>query len=49
MKKVALIAVIGAALLVLATGAWAADGAKAVRNTLRRRRADQTSDGFATA
>jgi len=49
MKKVALITLVGTALLVLATGAWVADGVKAVRNATRRRRADQNPDRFATA
>jgi hypothetical protein len=40
-KKVALITIVGTALLVLATGAWIADGVKAVRNTTRRRRDDR--------
>jgi hypothetical protein len=44
MKKVALIALVGAALLVLATGAWVADGAKAVRRATRRRRADGSTE-----
>ena len=44
MKKVALIAVVGTALLVLATGAWVADGVKAVRNATRRRRVDGSTE-----
>jgi hypothetical protein len=41
MKKVAIITVVGVALLVLATGAWVVDGFKAVRNTGRRRRVEE--------
>ena len=41
MKNVAIIAVVGIALLVLATGAWIADGVKAVGGASRRRRRDE--------
>ena len=37
MKKVAIVTVVGIALLVLATGAWIADGVGAVRGAGRRR------------
>jgi hypothetical protein len=43
MKKVALIAIVGTALLVLATGAWVADGVNAVRNATRRRRVERST------
>jgi hypothetical protein len=54
MKKVALITIVGAALLVLATGAWIADGVRYVAGTSRRRRARaahaaEVRERFATA
>ena len=49
MKKVAIIAVVGVALLVLATGAWVADGVRAVRGAGRRRRSEQGAERFAVA
>jgi hypothetical protein len=44
MKKVAIITVVGVALLVLATGAWVADGVKAVRGASRRRRVEHAAE-----
>ena len=38
MKRIAFFTIVGVALLVLATGAWIADGLRAVRGTDRRRR-----------
>ena len=43
MKKVAIITVVGAAVLVLATGAWIADGVRAVTAASRRRRAERAA------
>jgi hypothetical protein len=43
MKKVAIITVVGVALLVLATGAWVADGVKAVRGAGRRRSSEEAA------
>ena len=47
MKNVAIIVVVGVALLVLATGAWVADGVKAVRGASKRRRTEQAADRHA--
>ena len=44
MKKVAIITVVGVALLVLATGAWVADGVRAVRGAGRRRRVEHAAE-----
>jgi len=44
MKKVAIITVVGVALLVLATGAWVADGVRVVRGAGRRRRVEQAAE-----
>jgi hypothetical protein len=44
MKKVAIITVVGVALLVLATGAWVADGVRAVRGASRRRRIEHAAE-----
>jgi hypothetical protein len=43
MKKVALVTIVGTALLVLAAGAWVADGVNAVRTATRRPRVDRSS------
>ncbi len=47
--KIAFITIVGAALLVLATGAWVADGLRAVRGTGRRRRAERAAEHQAPA
>jgi hypothetical protein len=47
MKNVALITVVGVAVLVLATGAWIADGVRAVRSTTRRRRTGRAAERHA--
>ena len=44
MKKIAFITIVGVALLVLATGAWIADGVRAVRGAGRRRRAEHAAE-----
>ena len=44
MKKVAIITIVGVALLVLATGAWVADGVRAVRGAGRRRRVEHAAE-----
>ena len=43
MKKVAIITVVGVAVLVLATGAWIADGVRAVSAASRRRRTERAA------
>lgn len=47
MKKVAIITVVGVALLLLATGAWVADGVRVVRGAGRRRRGEQAAERHA--